>query len=608
MNSASTDTSPVLLTRGQKPASRLRWICLGLAIVTAASGAWLAQQQLDQPLTGIDDANIFFTYASNLAGGEGFVYNAGGERVEGFTSLLWTLICAFAFLVHAEPEPLVLGISSLLLATALYQASRFLAESITKPGRETRADWLMLSMLLVLSTWALAAPSFMIWTTVTLMDTGLWCVVFTCGTIAFARAARHANSSWPRDWPLCAWTIAMLLTRPEAMLIVLVWIGSLSLVRLFSTSRAKGHLLARFWTHSRIPLLGYLLTLVGLTLFRLVYFGYPLPNTFYAKVSPSLLYNLKLGGGYLLAFIASQLFIVPALLAVIWSGGLALGRTVRRQAHADPSQVVLAAAILCALGIPVITGGDHFNLFRFFQPSWLLLALPLLTATGRRVRRSRILQTKPLVVVAGLAGSAVLFYSVQVPSWSSRLPQAGEQRGRLELKERIQVEFQIAASGRQRGDLLNRIFAGERVSIGVGTAGGIGLTYQGQVIDLLGLNNIAMGHSPGDRKGGKNHAAFNKDIFFEQLPDMVRPTLIQPHQPVPRNLEQFLPPADGFWDTALNGMERSSPRFHQLYRPTVIQYRQVDGPPLHLRAWCRPLVLDLLKEKGVPYQVLDGPG
>ena len=315
MNSPTTNTIPVLPTREQKPASRLRWICLGLAMVTAASGTWLAQQQLDQPLTGIDDANIFFTYASNLAGGEGFVYNAGGERVEGFTSLLWTLICAIAFLVRAEPEPLLLGISSMLLATALYQASRFLAESITTPGRKTRADWLTLSMLLALATWALAAPCFMIWTTVTLMDTGLWCVVFTCGTIAFARAARHADSSWTRDWPLCAWSVAMLLTRPEAMLIVLVWIGSLALVRLSSTSEAKGHLPARLWTHCRLPLLGYLLTLSALTLFRLLYFGYPLPNTFYAKVSPSLLYNLKLGGGYLLAFIASQLFILPALLA-----------------------------------------------------------------------------------------------------------------------------------------------------------------------------------------------------------------------------------------------------------------------------------------------------
>ena len=578
-----------------RSAGRLRWICLLLALVTASCGSWLALQQIDQPLTGIDDANIFFTYASNLAGGEGFVYNAGGERVEGFTSLLWTLICACAFLVSSQPEPLLLAISTVLLATALYQASCFLAESITKPGNETRTDWLTLTMLLALAAWVLATPRFMVWTTVTLMDTGLWCMVFTCGTIAFARAARQQDSSWQNDRCLVGWTVAMLLTRPEAMLIVLVWISSLAIVRLSSKGEATGNLFSRLWSHCRLPLLGYLVTLGMLTLFRLVYFGYPLPNTYYAKVSPSLLYNLKLGGGYFLAFVGSQLFIILALAIVGRSGLQALHRTLCRRPHDDPGQVILVAAILCALGIPVLTGGDHFNLFRFFQPCWLLLAMPLLIATGRRIGQSRLLRANALPVVAALAGSAVLFYSIQYPRWN-------------ELGDDIQVEFKIAAKGRQRGELLNQMFAGEDISIGVGTAGGVGLTYRGEVIDLLGLNNLAMGHSPGDRKGGKNHAAFNQDVFFEQLPDIVRPTLIQPHQPVPQDLEQFLPPADGFWDTALDGMERSSSRFHQLYRPTVIQYREANGAQMHLRAWCRPHLLDLLKKKGVTYQVLDWPG
>ncbi|MEE2990147.1 MAG: hypothetical protein VX715_06005, partial [Planctomycetota bacterium] len=332
----------------------------------------------------------------------------------------------------------------------------------------------------------------------------------------------------------------------------------------------------------------YLVTLGMLTLFRLVYFGYPLPNTYYAKVSPSLLYNLKLGGGYFLAFVSSQLFIILALAMVTWSGLQALHRTLLRRPHDDPGQVVLVAALLCALGIPVITGGDHFNLFRFFQPCWLLMALLLLIATGRRIRQSRLLRANALPVVAAVAGAAVLFYSIQYPRWN-------------ELEDDIQVEFQIAAKGRQRGELLSRIFAGEDISIGVGTAGGVGLTYRGEVIDLLGLNNLAMGHSPGDRKGGKNHAAFHQDVFFEQLPDIVRPTLIQPHQPVPQDLAQFLPDAGGFWDTALDGMERSSDRFHQLYRPIVIE---CPGESLHLRAWCRPHVVDLLREKGARYRDL----
>src|SRR4051812_44621858 len=44
------------------------------------------------PVIGIDDANIYFVYMKNFAQGHGFVWNIGGERVEGFTSLIWTLI------------------------------------------------------------------------------------------------------------------------------------------------------------------------------------------------------------------------------------------------------------------------------------------------------------------------------------------------------------------------------------------------------------------------------------------------------------------------------------------------------------------------------------
>src|SRR5213075_1752282 len=41
----------------------------------------------------IDDAFIFYRYAKNLVHGHGLVYNVG-ERVEGITSLLWTLLIA----------------------------------------------------------------------------------------------------------------------------------------------------------------------------------------------------------------------------------------------------------------------------------------------------------------------------------------------------------------------------------------------------------------------------------------------------------------------------------------------------------------------------------
>ena len=61
-----------------------------------------------KPLIGIDDANIAFIYMRNLAHGHGFVYNAGGEHVEGVTCLLWTLFGSLFFIVTSAPEKVFL--------------------------------------------------------------------------------------------------------------------------------------------------------------------------------------------------------------------------------------------------------------------------------------------------------------------------------------------------------------------------------------------------------------------------------------------------------------------------------------------------------------------
>ena len=48
-----------------------------------------------------DDAMISMRYAANLAHGHGLTWNPG-ERVEGFTNPLWTLVMALAALVFSQ--------------------------------------------------------------------------------------------------------------------------------------------------------------------------------------------------------------------------------------------------------------------------------------------------------------------------------------------------------------------------------------------------------------------------------------------------------------------------------------------------------------------------
>ena len=81
----------------------LRWVVAAALVGLPAVAAALRMGPMG--FLGIDDANIYFVYAKNLALGHGFVYHPGGERVEGFTSLLWTLLCAAAHRLAARPEP-----------------------------------------------------------------------------------------------------------------------------------------------------------------------------------------------------------------------------------------------------------------------------------------------------------------------------------------------------------------------------------------------------------------------------------------------------------------------------------------------------------------------
>src|ERR1700737_1128695 len=62
--------------------------------LAAASAVLLLRlAHLYRPHLLVDDAFISFRYADNLAHGLGLVFNAG-ERVEGYSNFLWTLILA----------------------------------------------------------------------------------------------------------------------------------------------------------------------------------------------------------------------------------------------------------------------------------------------------------------------------------------------------------------------------------------------------------------------------------------------------------------------------------------------------------------------------------
>jgi hypothetical protein len=183
----------------------------------------------------------------------------------------------------------------------------------------------------------------------------------------------------------------------------------------------------------------------------------------------------------------------------------------------DVAIVCLAGVVVVGLAVPVAVGGDHFALFRFYQPVWpLLIAAPLII--GARLLEPRLAArraARPVWSAGGLVAAVAVFVIASESSWAE-LP-----------VHRIQLEFRLTQLGRETAGYLNRALAGQPLpSLGVVTSGGYGYAYAGEVVDLMGLNLTQMAHEPGDRHGIKNHAAFSKDVFYRLQPQVVAPWLI----------------------------------------------------------------------------------
>lgn len=408
--------------------------------------------------------------------------------------MLWLLLCSMCFKLRLG-EPGVLGLSFTLLLASQWIWLRVLSRLL--PARNRSMPFLFVYVVMVLSS-----AGYVTWMTVTLMDTVLWGFLVAWMTLAFLRGTEEDNAGTRENAFFVVPFVLAPWARPEAMLVVPC---CLALSALFRMTRGKG---------LRTELVrgaGFVVSLAALTGFRLAYFGYPFPNTYYAKVSPSFVYNVQAGTRYALEYIHSNVF---TYLCLICSGFVLLkmawtvfsGRT-RGDAAFSVSDFLWMWVFALFLS-PILAGGDHFAYFRFFQPVWPLLCVMLVSVVARffvPFRRSPSGFDWPCVILLFAFVLFSIFSSFrkwrQSPGWPQFSP--------------IRQEFSIAETGRNDGRMLSGMFDGlpEKPILGVVSAGGIARTYRGRIVDLMGLNNVAIAHHSGDRVGIKNHAAFEPEIF-----------------------------------------------------------------------------------------------
>jgi hypothetical protein len=304
-----------------------------------------------------DDAGISFTFARNLADGHGLIFNAGEPPIEGYSNPLWVFALAGARLVGvdivtaAKMLGLVFGVMCLLVMWPIVRNEHPIA-------------WLALPL-------AAVNASAVVWTSSGL-ENALHAFLLTT-VIWLLPTAERAQSQQPDDrrrgrslWLLIMVLAALVLCRPEGAAFALA-VATYLAVRAW---RGKNSLRSAILTLA-VPLA----CLAALIVFRQLYFGDPLPNTYYAKASnanPFRLLNPASGGWK---------YVAEAAVGCGWTIGL-LPMMVLIAAPKRWSPFIPAALLVIAaqLFFVVSVGGDWMREFRFLAP--IVPAVSLLIGIG----------------------------------------------------------------------------------------------------------------------------------------------------------------------------------------------------------------------------------
>jgi hypothetical protein len=296
-----------------------------------------------------DDGMISMRYARHLAEGRGLSWNGDAEKVQGVTNLGLTLLMA---LIHLLPigvwrTALVYQLASLAMAAACLPLVYRLAVALFRDPAAGVASTLATAFYAPFAIWSLQGA-----------DVPAVALPVLAAVVRVAEAER-AGRPWPRgSFLLLALAI---LVRPDATVAYAVVLGY--------CAWREGTGSAAF----RRGLLLLLATWAGLVAFSSLYYGDPLPNTYYLKAtgSPRGLVLLS-GARQTMDFLG---LMSPLLLILLLA---VLAARLRRDRVPGLVAAVVATAFLYNLWV----GGDWLDrlVSRFLAPVMPLLITLLLGA------------------------------------------------------------------------------------------------------------------------------------------------------------------------------------------------------------------------------------
>ncbi len=424
-----------------------------------------------------DDAFITFRYAANFLNGHGLVYNIG-ERVEGFTNFLWTILMILGgrlgldFMIFSKILGTVCGLGTILM---LFFTARLALSNMSRARKTILAGLACFVLGLVYS--------FAYWT------------IAGLETAAFSFTVISAIYFYLRRSPLSipALVLATLL-RPEGGL-VFVFILLYEIISRKSLTR-----------YALMMLSIYIIFLLPLAVFKLTYYGSLFPNPFYAKTSfnaRQIVNGLEYTGQFFWHYLAAGLFLIPALISFRkWS---------------PPLRLIALFTLIYTLYITFI-GGDVLKVHRFFLPLFPFFALIAVIGMYELFRNK-------VFFVGGVA--ALIAWQLAVPR---------EQVNTFHRREKgLALKMILLINNMLVNDRSN-------FSIAASTIGMVGYKLQGhEVIDMLGLTDSTIARHPEPPIEGLESTwkenNYNSAYLLTRQPDYILfSTGIKPSAPAERAL------------------------------------------------------------------------
>jgi arabinofuranosyltransferase len=434
-------------TRGE---ARPWWVWAGLAAVAAA----LVWHSLRFNFV-TDDAYISFVYARNLVEHGELTFNLG-DYVEGYSNFSWTVLMAGAMELGIAPE-----LASRVLGTACAVACLgvvfVLAERATRRG----SAWALLPPALLA-----ASSGFACWSSGGL-ETQLFTLLCAIAFERFGALGADVDARRRRaGWQLGGVLALAAMTRPEGLLLAAVlgvcalvgnvaaWrtgvrapsTNALPVVERRASDRTAGSKVGGGgWLDRLLPppqrwaAATFLALWAPWLAWRLWYYGWPFPNTYYVKAHgpwqpPALAAEMWKNGAYYLTVWLRQCGLVWAWPLVLAGAVRALRRGPRRAPAA-----AMAAFVVAYLAYTVSVGGDFMGLHRFILP--VFPAVALATALGARAL-ARLRRSPPAAqgvaraaLAAALALALLAAFAVQqarLSSASLRWGNFGADRGLID--------------------------------------------------------------------------------------------------------------------------------------------------------------------------------